>query len=164
MEQEPLEEPLEAAGGAQRGAKVGDGLAIGHRIARGQAEKGAEAVAVGNLVGDRVVGQAMERLEHEDLEHEQRRKARPSARPLGRRGPHGRVEFGLELLPAHDFTHPQQRSFEGRHVEVLQELVEEPRFAKRKEVRHHSLCFFPPRQAIPFSAKFNRPPGFRECP
>ena len=130
-----FKEPLNGLGVDECLAEVGDGLPVGHRSAGREAEEGAKAVAVGDLKAGGIIGQPVQPLEHEHLEHEQRMKARPASRSFGLGG-HGGVDDGLEELPVDEFAHPHQRGLEGRHIQAAHELIEEPRFAEGNEVCH----------------------------
>lgn len=138
--QERLEEPLEAARRGERGTEVRNGLAVGHEVGRGQPEKGAEAVAVGDLVGHRVIGQPVQGLEHEHFEHEERLKAGASARSLGWLRSDGGAQLRRELRPVDDFADPQQRGLEGGHVEFLQKLIEKSVLTVGNELGHAPPC------------------------
>ena len=156
MIEEGVKETVDDRGVDERLAEVADGLPVGHRVARSQAEEGAKALAVGDLEAGGIVGQPVQALQHQHLEHEQRMKTPPASGPFGRTA-HGGFDDGLEELPAHDFAHTQQGSLERGHVQVLDEIIEKSRVAVRNVIGHALACLkSPPRHSADLS--------FRECP
>ena len=135
VSQKGVKQALDRPGVDQCLAKVAESLPIGHRIARSEAGEGAKTVAVGDLKARGVIGKAVEALQHEHLEHEQRSKARPAARPPGF-GENGRLDAGLKESPFDQLAHAHQRRLEGRHIKGLNELIEESRVAKRNVSCH----------------------------
>ena len=119
---EPREQPLECPGADQLLAEQPDRLGVGDRVVQRQPHEAHEREPVAQLVLGLVVGQRVERLQHEDAEHQHRVVGRPPAPGAVAPAERG-VELGPCLVTEFAFPVPSDTSAElccARTPRVLQ--------------------------------------------
>ena len=138
VRQKSVEQALEGLHCDEPFAKVADRLAVGHLVPRCEGEEGvvakprSEPVAVGDLEAGGIIGQTVQTLQHEHLEHEHGVRARSATRAFGFAS-EGNMDERIEDLPSHQLAHVHQGGLEGCGIKGLNELIKESRVAEGNE-------------------------------
>jgi hypothetical protein len=126
---EALEQAPDRPRPGQPLAEQPDGLGIGHPVLEGEAQEPHEREPVPDLVLGLVVGERVERLQDQHLEHQHRIVRRPAA-PGPVRAGERRLEIAAEHLEVDHRQQPLQRIARRRQAGVSLVPIEEARLAR----------------------------------